>query len=140
MCHDFIGIHFQDRGKAPLSLFFSLLLSFKGQFLTNVYMSKIFLGVSLRYRFGSGYTLAETWHATSVLHLLCKLRAFRCYPSRVNKVKNIALPCNRFFFKGIKDKLRGRGLRPRPRINTHKIALGMRRACVSMVQRTEAIA
>jgi len=32
--------------------------------------------------FRSGYTLVETWHATSVLHSLRSLRAFRCYPSR----------------------------------------------------------
>jgi len=31
---------------------------------------------------GSGYPLVETWHATSVLHSLRSLRAFRCYPSR----------------------------------------------------------
>ena len=48
-----------------------------------------FKGVSLRYRFGSGYTLAETRHATSVPHRLRLLRAFRYYPSRGNKVKNV---------------------------------------------------
>jgi hypothetical protein len=32
--------------------------------------------------FRSGYTLVETWYATSVLHTLRSLRAFRCYPSR----------------------------------------------------------
>jgi len=124
------------------------------------------VGVSFT-AFRSGYTLVETWHATSVLHRLRLLRAFRCYPSRENKVKNIVLLCNMFFFKGIKHELRGRGRSPRPRktpkilINKKKcflpfnlwgrvggklkkpkkntsFALGMRRACVSMVQRTEA--
>jgi len=53
--------------------------------------------------FRPGYALAETWHATSVLHRLRLLRAFRCYPSRVS------MRC------------------------IH--ALGMRRACVSMVRK-----
>ena len=54
-------------------------------------MCKKDMGVSLRLSFGSGYTLAETWHATSVLHRLRKLRAFRSYPSRKNKVKKFVL-------------------------------------------------
>jgi len=62
-------------------------------------------------RFGSGYALQVlTGYAC------CGLSA--PIPHAKNKVKNVVLPCNMFFFKEIKHALRGRGLRPRPRKNS----------------------
>jgi hypothetical protein len=67
----------------PLLLqYATLLLSFREKFLTDVLYQKFCGRVPCTCASGSGYTLVQTWHATSVLHTLRLLRTFRCYPSR----------------------------------------------------------